>query len=90
MAASEGDVMQSPHSTGIAFMSGKGNVHKRKAPVNGQARRTTRAGHWFDELLEAARVMQPITLTRGELELDKPLLPPKTGPEVRAGHHPKR
>jgi hypothetical protein len=33
--------------------------------------------------------MQPITLTRGRLELDESL-PRKTNPEVRVGHHLKR
>jgi len=83
--------MQSPHSAGIAFMSGKGNGHQQASPLNGETDSAGQARNWFHDLLEAVRVMQPITLTRGKLELDDSLPPPRTnGPEVKAGHHLKR
>lgn len=81
--------MQSPHSTGIAFMP-KRNGHKRAAPANGQKHRAIPARHWFDVVLEAARVMQPITLTRGKLELGEPVLPPIMTPKVTASEDLKR
>lgn len=83
--------MQSPHSAGIAFMSGKRNGNQQASPLNGETNSTGQARNWFDDLLEAVRVMQPITLTRGKLALDESLPPPRTnGLEVKAAHHLKR
>ena len=82
--------MQSSYSAGIAFMAGKTNGHKQVASVNGKAHRASGAQHWFDQLLESARVMQPITLTRGKLELGEPAVPKKRSPDVPSNHQLKR